>query len=60
MLDLAFADFPLSVYSGTLTLEGEIADGETVVLLSYQACDDRRCLPAVTTELIVEAPGTPK
>ena len=60
MLDLAFADFPLSVYSGTLTLEGEIADGETVVLLSYQACDDRRCLPVVTTELIVEAPGTPK
>jgi hypothetical protein len=56
MLDLTFAGRPLSVYSGTLALEGELADGETEVLLTYQACDDRRCLPAITREVTVEAP----
>ena len=56
MLDLTFAGRPLSVYSGALALEGELADGETEVLLTYQACDDRRCLPAITREVTVEAP----
>ena len=60
MLDLAFADRPLSVYSGTVTLKGEIGDGATGVLLTYQACDDRRCLPPITREVTVEAPGPPR
>jgi len=56
MLDLAFAERPLSVYSGTQRIEGEIARGETGVSLTYQACDERRCLPAITREVAVEAP----
>lgn len=60
MLDLSFAESPVSVYSGTLTLEGEIADGETAVLVTYQACDDRRCLPAITRQVAVSAPGALK
>ena len=60
MLDLSFAESSVSVYSGTLTLEGEIADGETAVLVTYQACDDRRCLPAITRQVAVSAPGVPK
>ncbi len=60
MLDLSFAESPVSVYSGTLTLEGEIADGETAVLVTYQACDDRRCLPAITRQVAVSAPAAPK
>ena len=60
VLDLSFAESPVSVYSGTLTLEGEIADGETAVLVTYQACDDRRCLPAITRQVAVSAPGAPK
>jgi uncharacterized protein YyaL (SSP411 family) len=42
---------PISVYRGRVVLEGEIeppAGGAPSLELTYQACDDRRCLPPVT------------
>jgi hypothetical protein len=51
----AFASEELSVYSGSVTLAGELAPGERTLSLTYQACDDRRCLPPVTK--IVALPG---
>ena len=39
------------VYSGRVTIEGEIerkGGGAAGIELGYQACDDTRCLPAVT------------
>ena len=51
----AFAAEELSVYSGSVNLAGEIAPGERTLSLTYQACDDRRCLPPVTK--IVAIPG---
>jgi uncharacterized protein YyaL (SSP411 family) len=51
----AFAPEALMVYSGLVTLAGELAPGERGLSLTYQACDDRRCLPPVTK--IVALPG---
>ncbi|HKC13625.1 MAG TPA: protein-disulfide reductase DsbD domain-containing protein, partial [Vicinamibacteria bacterium] len=42
---------PISVYRGRVALEGEIeppAGGAPSLELTYQACDDTRCLPPVT------------
>jgi uncharacterized protein YyaL (SSP411 family) len=42
---------PISIYKGRVVLEGEIeppAGGAPSLELTYQACDDRRCLPPVT------------
>jgi hypothetical protein len=42
---------PVPVYSGRVTIEGEIerrGGGAPAVEVVYQACDDARCLPAVT------------
>ncbi|MGB6640750.1 MAG: protein-disulfide reductase DsbD domain-containing protein, partial [Thermoanaerobaculia bacterium] len=47
----AFAPEKLSVYSGLVTIGGEIAPGEQTLSLTYQACDDRRCLPPVTKKV---------
>ncbi|TNF83208.1 MAG: hypothetical protein EP299_01020 [Acidobacteria bacterium] len=52
----AFAPEELSVYSGSVTLTGELAPGERSLSLTYQACDDRRCLPPVTKHVILPAP----
>jgi uncharacterized protein len=59
---LPFDPQPLSVYQGTVTLIAEVetppslgAGGVTIPLLvSYQACSDRECLPPV--EVRVEVP----
>ena len=40
----SFTEQPLSVYSGTVALSGEIRPDGSLTLL-YQACDHRRCLP---------------
>ena len=48
LLAFAFAGEELSVYSGSVTVSGEVKEGEASVFLTYQACDDRRCLPPVT------------
>jgi len=53
----AFEDQPLSVYDGEVVIDAEFevalgTSGPTVpmdVSLRYQACDDRKCLPPVTT-----------
>jgi hypothetical protein len=46
-----FAETPLRVYQGEVTIRGEAAAGAEEVRLTYQACDDRRCLPPVTESL---------
>lgn len=53
----AFADQPLAVYDGSFVIRADLvipagaATGEVVVpaALRYQACDDKQCLPPVTT-----------
>ncbi len=42
---------PVPVYRGRVAIEGEIerrGGGASGVEVSYQACDDTRCLPPVT------------
>ncbi len=57
-LRVAFSEHPVAAYQGHIELTGEVGvpaarqeqptgDGGRV-LLSYQLCDDRRCLPPVT------------
>ena len=53
-LRFAFAGEELAVYSGTVAISGEAAADTTAVRLTYQACDDDRCLPPVTRELELE------
>ena len=55
-LKLQFADRPLRVYSGEVTLVAQFetppAKGSKLpVVLSYQACDDRSCLPPVAKQM---------
>ncbi len=52
----AFADEELSVYTGRAAIRGALAAGSTALELTYQACDDRRCLPPVT-RTVEAAPG---
>ncbi len=71
MESFAFADQPLSVYAGEVELPATVsvpADARpgTVPIaarLSYQACDDRSCLPPTTAEarldLVIGAGGEP-
>jgi len=51
-----FSSESLAVYSGTLSIEGEVATNESPLRLYYQACDERRCL--APTEVILEVPST--
>ncbi|MEZ5333047.1 MAG: protein-disulfide reductase DsbD family protein, partial [Thermoanaerobaculia bacterium] len=54
----AFADEPLSVYDGEVSilapvavpLDAEEGPHEVSATVTYQACDDRSCLPPVTVE----------
>lgn len=54
----AFADEPLSVYEGEVSIVAPVAvpvdaaEGahDIVATVTYQACDDRSCLPPVTVE----------
>ena len=45
--EFAFSDESLTVYSGTISIGGEIDRNESTLRLVYQACDDRRCLAPV-------------
>ena len=57
----AFADQPISVYDGSVSIIADVAipsdapagDWPVEVSLTYQACDDRSCLPPVTTSSLV-------
>jgi uncharacterized protein YyaL (SSP411 family) len=43
-------------YEGSVTIEGEVeaaADGPVSVSLTYQACDDERCLEPITREIVL-------
>jgi hypothetical protein len=53
-LRFAFADRDLDVYVGNVVLSGRVARDTRSLSLTYQACDDRRCLPPVTREVDVE------
>ncbi len=55
----AFSPTPLAVYAGAVVLRGEVAANARSVLLTYQACDERRCLPPVTKTLELEKEGKP-
>ena len=48
-----FADQEISVYTGRVRIRGEVSDDREVLEVTYQACDERRCLPPVTRELRV-------
>ena len=62
MRTFAFADQPLAVYEGrtvlrvTLAVPAAAAPGKATIeaKLRYQACNDRSCLPPVTTSLPLE------
>ena len=62
MKTFAFEDTPLSVYDGEVRLwidldvPGDAADGIAPVraVLTYQACDDRSCLPPTTAEATID------
>ncbi len=57
-LRLAFAEDRLAVYTGRVVVRGEVKDGARDVRLTYQPCDDRRCLPPVTRPVrLVEVEG---
>ncbi len=47
----AFEEEPLAVYSGRVEITGEVG-GTGRVVVRYQVCDDSRCLPPVTREVI--------
>lgn len=58
-LKLGFAQAPMPVYQGRVELAGELrlpASGRGWLLVTYQACDDSRCLAAVTRRLEVAVP----
>lgn len=68
MQSFAFTEEPIAVYDGEVTLfsrfelPGNLAPGsvEIEAALRYQACDDKQCLPPVTTQvaLVIEiGPG---
>jgi hypothetical protein len=50
-LRFSFADQELEVYRGQAKIRGEVEEAATVIELTFQACDDRRCLPPVTKRL---------
>ncbi len=53
---LAVGGEVIQALRGTVEFRGELraASGSPRLLLRYQACDDRRCLPAVTVALALE------
>ncbi len=55
---LGFSTEPLSVYEGTVWVRGRLAggEGEAVIEVVTQACNDRMCEAAVTHVLPVRLP----
>jgi len=53
---LGFSQDEIAVYDGKVTIHGELRpaeSGEATLRLTYQACDEERCLPPVHRELAV-------
>jgi uncharacterized protein YyaL (SSP411 family) len=55
-LRFAFVDERLQVYSSRVAIRGEVDEKTGSLELSYQACDERRCLPPVSRDLTFERP----
>jgi uncharacterized protein YyaL (SSP411 family) len=55
-LQASFATAPILTYQDSVRVTGEIALGATApaVGVTYQACDDTRCLPPVSVEIPLE------
>ncbi|HVT60717.1 MAG TPA: DUF255 domain-containing protein [Thermoanaerobaculia bacterium] len=56
-LRFPFAPDEIAVYTGKAAIHGEVGPGERALRLTYQACDEQRCLPPVHTS--VPLPGAP-
>ena len=62
MQSFPFTDGPIAVYDGTFdiladfTLPSDMTEGSNILegSLRYQACDDKQCLPPVTTPASIE------
>jgi uncharacterized protein YyaL (SSP411 family) len=50
---LCYPETEDAVYTGRVRIEGEVESGVDAVRLTYQACDDSRCLPPVTREVLL-------
>ena len=57
---LSFEDQPVAVYTGNLTIpitlafSSSLSDSALVLSLTYQACDDTRCLPPQTQRIPIK------
>jgi uncharacterized protein YyaL (SSP411 family) len=56
-LRFPFAPDEIAVYTGKAAIRGEVGPTERALRLTYQACDEQRCLPPVHTT--VPLPGAP-
>jgi uncharacterized protein YyaL (SSP411 family) len=56
----AFAPDAIAVYTGQAAIHGEAAARATTLQLTYQACNDRLCLPPVTRSLALAAAAAPR
>jgi uncharacterized protein YyaL (SSP411 family) len=53
-MQVAFAEERLDVYTSRVEIPGEISADADSVQLTYQACDEQRCLPPVSRELSLD------
>ena len=56
--DVAFSDAPIRVYTGEISISVQFnsprrAQGGQRLSITYQACDDRSCLPPVTKPVVI-------
>jgi len=56
-LRFPFAPDEIAVYTGKAAIRGEVGPRERALRLTYQVCDEQRCLPPVHTT--VPLPGAP-
>ncbi len=55
LAELAYGEEPIAIYEGTVEIVGELLqESESArLLLSYQACDEKRCLPPITRQAVI-------
>ncbi|MCB1056856.1 MAG: thioredoxin, partial [Acidobacteria bacterium] len=51
ILETSFAPDPVAVYRGRVEITGELSSEAAGLELTFQACDDHRCLPPVHTRV---------
>jgi uncharacterized protein len=59
-LRFPFAREEIAVYTGKAAIRGEVGPAERALRLTYQACDERRCLPPVHTTVPLPGATTAK